>query len=63
MSESKLVALPALEKEKKDSESKDSKDGSDSGVEVCVTEIPRVRKFHHVIKVFFNFTEKLDMSI
>lgn len=37
------AAVPVLEKEKKDSESKDSKDGSDSGVEVCVTEIPRVR--------------------
>ncbi|XP_051153219.1 uncharacterized protein LOC127276655 isoform X2 [Leptopilina boulardi] len=37
------VALQVLDKEKKDSESKDSKDGSDSGVEVCVTEIPRAR--------------------
>lgn len=37
------AAVPVLEKEKKDSESKDSKDGSDSGVEVCVTEIPRAR--------------------
>lgn len=35
-------AISALENEKKDLESKESKDGSDSGVEGCATEIPRV---------------------
>ena len=49
VSESKLnkekEGIPVLENEKKDLESKESKDGSDSGVEGCATEIPRVILF------------------